>query len=881
MKNAKTLIWLFLILILSGCANNSKLPQEQLQQWAGTTQNSAYQTYLKLNQADQSTDNGTSSDGSAVEDSGQKPQENLTFIDKIVSLFKYCAEKRDEFLSANLIEWAGISNSDTYKNYQNLKASGKIEADGSYADTTKCSVSSPIHVTFADNDLISVSYFQDAEGTQPIDPENCCLKPGDRIFASKPEISNDTNTKYTFSKFLIYALDEKGKYKVFSESQPDGKNLVLQIPSDYKGKELSVEPIGKYQDRHFYFSTFYTDDAGDTNKLYRTWLIDGNEVRIENDDKGVEVSSTKSLDVSYKFDQNRYYFVSSVPVCTKKPGELIFPHIKASDKDQSFQVELHPYLSISIPSSVKRKVTIGNGSKIIKGPQVWEFSKLKLKDQLTITTDSPWPELSEEKHFSGAADVKQVKSDYIYQLTVTADNSKFCFDPSDFQYGHGKISFTCLGKAVTSPICVPNSNGLQIDIASAVPDEGYWFPDDFHSITIKDSESTQNEIEKLRFYPHQKATVNLPQPPFGGSVTYSIRGETISSAIVSEYMGTRIDETFTPWAGWTAKSENPEYRISEQPIQNVDVQNIFDENEWHKPKLSVKLDNSIDDSFTFDISAINNHQTISKSKGKQSAFSGKIGTANDITITASGKMIAENQSLQFTIDKINDSGEKRTEVRYLHEFPAEETIQIYTPEEQFTETTFYKTISVTIRLVNVLTYADSSIPNGSLQLRFSDTGEVLQEGCILDGSREITLTITPNQGYSISGEDVENGFYQKEMPYKNYLTNIEKIITNHPINRIMKVTLNTKDDYGTCTYHLNGKEVSGETELRIGQNLTLDYELKDTENYQFCCEKRNIFYKILSGCKSEKNSVDILITEDIDGKVITGKDYICITEKGK
>lgn len=173
-------------------------------------------------------------------------------------------------------------------------------------------------------------------------------------------------------------------------------------------------------------------------------------------------------------------------------------------------------------------------------------------------------------------------------------------------------------------------------------------------------------------------------------------------------------------------------------------------------------------------------------------------------------------------------------------------------------------------------YVQKTVPNAVFTVQDAD-GNELRPGDEPDDSAKVTVTITPVEGYYISGKEVKDNIYQDTMKYKNYVSDIDTIIQEHPVRPFWYVTLETADDYGTCVYTLDGQEVSGTVALREGQKLKLEYTLTNSE-YQIV--KRSGLVSAIEGIIGKnKITVSVDISENLDGATIRRADYIEVAKK--
>lgn len=144
-----------------------------------------------------------------------------------------------------------------------------------------------------------------------------------------------------------------------------------------------------------------------------------------------------------------------------------------------------------------------------------------------------------------------------------------------------------------------------------------------------------------------------------------------------------------------------------------------------------------------------------------------------------------------------------------------------------------------------------------------ENGNILQDGDRVDDNEKLTVTITPTSGYYVTGKKVKDGVYQDTMKYKEYFSNIDKIIEDHPVKKLINVTLDDSDDYGTCVYTIDGEVVSGTIVMREGQKIKLEYTLTDS-NYQI--DSGWIIIKT-------KETATFEISEGSDGKTLSREDF--------
>lgn len=184
---------------------------------------------------------------------------------------------------------------------------------------------------------------------------------------------------------------------------------------------------------------------------------------------------------------------------------------------------------------------------------------------------------------------------------------------------------------------------------------------------------------------------------------------------------------------------------------------------------------------------------------------------------------------------------------------------------------------VIVSRVTKETYHPQNVENAEVLVELNDITEpyVLQEGDILDASREVKILIAPQRGYYLS--DSKMNIYTDTMTYSEWKKECSKILEKYPVKKIIYVTLDTADAHGKCVYKLDGNEVAGEVELREGQKLVLEYTLTDAD-YRIVRGTTpgglfgNVFHK-------DTESINISVSMELDGKIVRRADYITVEKK--
>lgn len=549
----------------------------------------------------------------------------LPLLASFCVLFLAGCSQAQTYAEEKILQASGISADADYQEYKDLEASGRLNEQGLFRDGSIAQEgqrSGSVHVTFAENAYLKITYYYDEGLTQPVDTRQCYLEPGDRIYASEPTLNSPYSDKYRFSEFRLWQIDGEGRHS-FPAPENGSPGLVLTVPADFTGTELSVEPLGRYESRTLTFRDYYLDSDGKEVELNGQWTADS----VTTDDDSAQISPLVTYTVSYDFSKycEDYYFDLSSPedfYADDQKGSVVFSEVSPqSGGPENYELRLHRYISAKIinegaavlsalTSSESIKAIEVNGEALkVSGSKEQTIPKLKCGDKLTIQVGEAYLAASSLEAESGRAEI------------------------------HGGYEYT---------------------------------------FTVPDTLETEFSV-----------TVSKNSATLGGYVQKTVSNGTIS---------------------------------------------VTDEN-----------------------------------------------------------------------------------------------------------------------------------------------GDELSPGDEVKDDAKLTVTVTPAEGFCISGKKVEDNVYRETMKYKDYVSRIDAILQEHPITQALHVTLDSSDEYGTCVYTLNGEPVSGTVAVPEGEKIKLEYTLTD-DGYEIVRENRlnAVVGNIVS---KNKITVSIEITREMDGVTLHREDYISLSEK--
>ena len=801
----------------------------------------------------------------------------------------------EQKLTADMREKSNISTDAGYAQFEEFTAQGKV-VDGYYAPNGDAvslleqngeEVHKGIKVSFSSNSHLNVRYYYDSDFSTEMDSNGCTLSPGSSIYAKVKNDGSVTTNRYGFSSFQIYEYSDDGKRTPIAEVPLGEDGLVWSIPEDFEGVDVVIEPFGKYENRVLSFQDYYTDSKSKKIELDNTWTVDGRSTKGGT----IEVSPVRPYSVRYEYDSDKYFFVSSVPdyySYNDDEGTVYFKKVEPNEDITAFSVELKPYMQETIRVDVKADVTQGEQKTTLKKNEPYVAERLKYGDKITIQTESDCTIEYNKNLFALQADQDR----HCYTLTVYENQGDFLFDPSEYSYDHGEIVFEYAGEPITGKTLL--GKGRQITYSARNVDDGYWLPDGDHTIVVGDTAETKAQINQIRISPRQEATVILPQPEYGGSITYSINGVNLTGNSVKTYCGTTIQMKLKAWNYWNAKYDTTvNYTVIEgqsnqvATINNADVNEAFEELPQHQPTLTVNLHKSVGPGMIFDIAASGEQKTdLTYGKGgitgNCNVYKETIGTAQGITIKARHEVLQEGKVLKILVKLTDEQKNETQRIFYLQQMGNEVVIPIYQANEAQNRKSCYHTIDVTVSVVDKQVYQPAPVANGVIVLTAMDVENQprIKAGDILDDDRDVRVVLKANNGYYVTGSKVKFDQYQNDMSFEDYRKDIQSIVNKHPVKKIFTVTLDGTDAYGTVEYTLDGTPVSGKINLREGQKLVMKYHVQ-SPGYQI---ERNtegftgLFNKKIASKTDE--SVTIEISSALDGQTVRRSDYVQVRKEG-
>lgn len=788
---------------------------------------------------------------------------------------------------SDLLSWgAGVKSDPDFQTWEKLSEKGKLDSDGQYT-------ADAVHVTFSRNSFLEVHYFSDPDMKTEYPETGCYLLPGDSLYYSV-KVAQSSEGIYSFDHLDVVEYDENNARMGLAVWNESGSPF-LQIPYDYTGTEVSIEPVGHFGDRQINLQASVADRSA----------IDGGTWYINGEPTSAGTVSVKTLDtyyLEYRYDSAKYYFVQAIPEPWKTDeGIVVFNASGAKTGVESFDIICDSYASadITVKNGEIQSVASSDSESAISstknGPKTWSVSGIRPGSKVIVRVTS-----EEQNNLSvnspsiqskvGNPTLRELNGQKYYECEIEfGDINRFMFIPSEYTVPHGTIEFSCDGKVISERTML--DSGMKIQYTAKDVEEGFWLPDNGGTITVKGSQ-TANELRQIRFYPEKTVSVFLPQPVAGGKIEYSASGNPLEGLSADLLCGTRVFARFTADKGWDPQlQDGAVYIVSDAATQSAvfgdesgekAIDKLFMEQEGHKPKLTVSIHTNLNNSQTSVIASgyrLDN-QTVTGGNNFLDPFktiiSDKtVGTDQGVTLLFSQIDLRDgNNAIRITVSKDADT-KKYKEIFYVSKANTPFVIP-------FDKEKVYTSVTIQLEAVKANSFTLLSVPDTDVSARFVDveldsaneTTE-LTDGTVISGERQLELTIKPHEGFFMEGSNTKDDIYTRIMSYDDYRKlSAEDLLKQR--KTICSIDLIEEDDFGTVKYYIDGKACSGIQQVREGKEIVVKYELTD-ESYEIV--KGRDILSLVDSSASKKDEKKVKVVPEMHGTKLRREDVIEIRKK--
>ena len=283
---------------------------------------------------------------------------------KIISLFILIlisgCSSIEQRVKEELWKHSGVPEDISYIQYQQMNSADALNKDGMYhsqiLEQYKSTVvpEGTVYVSFARNEFLKINYYQDKELTKKIETDGCWMNPGDSIYASAPEVTNQANLLYRFSELNVLEIGPNRNVIKLLATANTLPGEVYHIPEDFQGSDISIIPLGKYLNRVIDLKAVYKHPDGSESILENgVWYING--IPHGNGTAELNPMSTCRIVYDYSAYKNDWYYVGSVPESyweRSSDSTITFIAEPSDISNEKYEVQLHPFLSMTIKNAV-------------------------------------------------------------------------------------------------------------------------------------------------------------------------------------------------------------------------------------------------------------------------------------------------------------------------------------------------------------------------------------------------------------------------------------------------------------------------------------------------------------------------------------------------
>lgn len=684
-----------------------------------------------------------------------------------------------------LMQKALKDNESSYQEYLNADAETRMNAK-KYADEIEKDEKTGLTLNLAQNEGYIINYYSDEKC------ENSLEEPGDKIIRL-----NGLKTIYAKISTAPICWQIKGfwmydttKKSTPLQSTPNEDNTVYKIiiPENIEliDNNPILIPIGERIRPKLTFKVESLDSTVNPPVTVRV-----GDQYIPPDDNQYEILLDETeYTVSAEYDSNQWQFHSfngDTNYELKKneddqTKEFVEFSVDTNAKIPTYTLELKKkyYYSITLSDADHQELYVdGKPITPISEDGAWHNNAIKgttievrSKDKLDASAIKSNNLIPDTEHCN----------DYCLQYKVGTGDGKISFDPiTNGNPVGGTIEFYFDEK---------HTNKIEAEIElktgttiyyKATANSGYKCETENGSFKMSANYigdlPTIGEIENIQ----------LPQPKIKvGKIVYQLDGKEITEDKVNFCQG--IDKL-------TAKCIPDEYYCAKDMASEVDceisknnkelsfitqngncsVDEIFEIQDRFLPNLKVTLDNNVGKNVQFQIkqkdTQLNEQESIQKQKGDNHKLIDKqLTSISPLTIGNINQDLLTNEAYKVKVTKKLKEGKTQHEIGFMSNTHLENAPLTYTVEFPMVEADYYTDIEITIEKVNVKQFSEcyyNKLANAEIKFYYADSGKEVKPNDVMDDSCEITIRVTPKQGYVLTEQEKGNKIGKEvKSPYK-------------------------------------------------------------------------------------------------------------------
>ena len=473
-----------------------------------------------------------------------------------------CAETKKsltESFKEQMMDASELQEDEKYKTYKSYEENNLLGEDGipfqvqsetGFNMGATVETTGPVHVSFANNPYINIHYSNEKKLSKQLKSQ-CFLNPGDIIYCSTPQAGNENSSTYHFQEFRIYEYDKDGvrsKSPIISDAK-DG--IAYKIPEDFNGEGISIEPIGKFENRVINLHDYYVDTTGNNNEITGLWVVNEKEVQ----GTLAEADSTDELHVEYQYDSSKYYVSKADPKpLSNSEGIMKYSIYDVLEEIETFEVYLRHYITLNFkvePKKGIKSIKVGTTQRELDNNKL---DGLKIGDRIIITANPGYTVNCLSLELESAGDnqytyiIPEINNE---SIDVTVSNKTGTYSSQSINNGSLTLKYVDINNKaeVKDGDTVPSSTKVTVIIK---PNEGYYVTgrdvkEDIYQKDMKFSDYEKNINKIIKDHPIKKeysVSLDTSDPDNCGTITYTIDKKECDGLVTGLRDGQKIKLTY-------------------------------------------------------------------------------------------------------------------------------------------------------------------------------------------------------------------------------------------------------------------------------------------------------------------------------------------------
>lgn len=173
-------------------------------------------------------------------------------------------------------------------------------------------------------------------------------------------------------------------------------------------------------------------------------------------------------------------------------------------------------------------------------------------------------------------------------------------------------------------------------------------------------------------------------------------------------------------------------------------------------------------------------------------------------------------------------------------------------------------------------YHQPESEHGAVTLEWYMDGTRIPENEKPEDDAKVRLCIDAYDGYYVEGSSTGYTDCIKNMTYDYYVSHVDELMEEHPIRKLIEISLPEGDDTGKCTYRYNDKKVSGSVRIKEGETIEMIYRVTDDS---FRVRDDGILDLLGKIFPKDYRKIQITADTSMDGRSLDIASYVQVEKK--